>query len=169
MSDASVTQSDVNGAVDDYDAIVAAPFARVGIRTRSDRIVRIEYLATQGQTVVPRNALAREACRQIRAYVHDPRHRFDLPCAPHGTDFQHRVWREISRIPSGRTLTYGALAGLIGSAARPVGGACGSNPIPLIVPCHRVTAAAGQLGGFMHSRSALPLAIKRWLLDHERL
>jgi len=157
----------MNCAVEGYDAIVATPFARVGIRTHRDRIERVEYLAPQGPIVAPKNALAREACRQIRAYVHDSRHPFDLPCAPHGTDFQHRVWREISRIPSGRTLTYGALARLIGSAARPVGGACGSNPIPLIVPCHRVTAAGGQLGGFMHSRSALPLSIKRWLLNHE--
>ncbi|MCC6531877.1 MAG: methylated-DNA--[protein]-cysteine S-methyltransferase [Burkholderiales bacterium] len=117
--------------------------------------------------MAPVHALAREACRQIRAYLRDPRHRFDLPCAPEGTPFQQRVWAAIARIPSGATLTYGELAAAIGSGARAVGGACGSNPIPLIVPCHRVVAAGGGLGGFMHSRAAPPLRIKGWLLQHE--
>jgi methylated-DNA-[protein]-cysteine S-methyltransferase len=167
MNEAAAKRSSTDADAVIYDAVIATPFARIGIRIHGERIVRIDYLAPQGDVVVAKNALAREACGQIRAYVRDPMHRFDLPCAPEGTDFQHRVWRAISRIPSGRTQAYGELATWIGSAPRPVGGACGSNPIPLIVPCHRVVAAGGQLGGFMHSRSALPLSIKRWLLRHE--
>lgn len=132
-----------------------------------ERVVRVDYLPPDGATRAATNPLAREACRQIGAYLADARYRFDLPCAAEGTAFQHRVWREIARIPSGSTRTYGELAKALESAPRPVGGACGSNPIPLIVPCHRVIAAGGGLGGFMHSRSPLPLNIKRWLLRHE--
>jgi methylated-DNA-[protein]-cysteine S-methyltransferase len=83
-----------------------------------------------------------------------------------GTPFQKRVAG--NRAHSKRQdRTYGDLARMLKSAPRPVGGACGSNPIPLIVPCHRVVAANGELGGFMHSRARLPLSIKRWLLHHE--
>jgi methylated-DNA-[protein]-cysteine S-methyltransferase len=150
-----------------YCAKVATPFALVGVRTAAERLVRIEYLPLTQAEVIPRNALARETCRQIRAYLRDARFRFDLPIKMIGTEFQRRVWDEIAVIPSGVTRTYGELARRVGSVARPVGGACGSNPVPLVVPCHRVIAAAGQLGGFMHSRVGRPIAIKRWLLEHE--
>lgn len=151
----------------DYCALIAAPFGRMGIRTRDQQLVDVVYLPPEGGTWAAKNALAREVCRQLEAYLADARHRFDLPCAPEGTAFQQRVWREIARIESGSTRTYGELAQRLGSAPRPVGGACGSNPIPLIIPCHRVVAAGGGLGGFMHSRATWTLAIKRWLLRHE--
>jgi len=150
-----------------YCAILATPFAWIGIRTHDDCLVRVDYLPDEAsaQGTVPK--LAREVCRQIEAYLADARFQFDLPCAPQGTPFQHRVWQGISTIASGSTLTYGELAQRLKSAARPVGAACGSNPIPLIVPCHRVVAAGGGLGGFMHTRSDWSLEIKRWLLRHE--
>ena len=151
-----------------YAAKIATPFAVIGIQICAQKLVRLEYLAPNVPTHPPQDALAREVCRQIRAYQADPLHRFDLPCEAEGTTFQKRVWREIARIPSGKSRSYGELASILKSAPRPVGGACGSNPIPLIVPCHRVVAANGQLGGFMHSRDPLPLSIKRWLLAHER-
>jgi methylated-DNA-[protein]-cysteine S-methyltransferase len=148
-------------------AQLAVPFGVVAVHTQAERVVRLQYLSARCKAVPARNALQRETFRQIAAYLADPRHRFDLPCMAQGTDFQRRVWREIARIPSGETRSYGELARSLASAARPVGGACGSNPIPLIVPCHRVVAAQGGLGGFMHSRSRMPLGIKRWLLAHE--
>lgn len=153
----------------DFDAAarIATPFAVIGIFTRDEKLLGVQYLPPTTPTYPARDPLAQEASRQIRAYLTDPRYRFDLPCDPRGTTFQMRVWREIARIPSGKTKTYGDLARMLRSAARPVGGACGSNPIPLIVPCHRVVAANGELGGFMHSRAQLPLDIKRWLLRHE--
>jgi methylated-DNA-[protein]-cysteine S-methyltransferase len=151
-----------------YCAIVATPFARIGICIDDDAIVRVDYLLSDGATLWPKNALALEAQGQIKAYLRDSTFRFDLPLRVLGSDFQRRVWHEIARIPSGQTRTYGELAHAIASAARPVGGACGSNPTPLIVPCHRVLAASGRIGGFMHSVGDGPLSIKRWLLRHER-
>ncbi|MFO7542412.1 MAG: methylated-DNA--[protein]-cysteine S-methyltransferase, partial [Thiobacillus sp.] len=97
----------------------------------------------------------------------DPAHSFDLPFSPLGTPFQKKVWRALTHIPAGHPATYGALAKQLGTAARAVGQACGSNPLPILIPCHRVVAASG-LGGFMHASTGRPLDIKTWLLAHER-
>ena len=155
------------GGADDYCAILRTPFARVGIRTAGDAVIAVRYLPLEGECHEPRNDLARRACREILAYVHDPKFSFSVRCAPEGSRFQRSVWDAIADIPSGHTRTYGDLARDLRNAPRAVGNACGSNPIPLIVPCHRVVAAGGRLGGFMHSVSDFPLSIKRWLLAHE--
>jgi methylated-DNA-[protein]-cysteine S-methyltransferase len=110
--------------------------------------------------------LAREVCAQLQAYLADPDFRFDLPLRPHGTPYRHRVWQALLEIPSGRTESYGELAQRLDSAPRAVGQACGANPIPIIIPCHRVLARNG-LGGFMNHAAGKPLQIKRWLLEHE--
>ena len=107
-----------------------------------------------------------DATLQLEEYFAGKRQAFDLPLAPSGTGFQRRVWAEISAIPAGQTRSYGELARQLGSAARAVGQACGANPFPLIVPCHRVTSAQG-LGGFAHSSGGWLLEVKRWLLRHE--
>ena len=91
-----------------------------------------------------------EAERQLREYWIGTRRRFTLPCAPAGTPFQRAVWREIAAIPYGETRTYGDIARAIGKpgASRAVGTATGTNPLPILVPCHRVLPATGGLGGF---------------------
>lgn len=150
-----------------YAAVVRVPFGKVGVRIDGRALVGVDYLPMEHAVVAPMGPLACEAVRQIHAYVEDPRHRFDLPFDAAGTTFQHSVWRAIIEIPCGSTRTYGQVAAALGSAPRAVGAACGSNPIPLIIPCHRVVSAGGRLGGFMHSRAEFPLAIKRWLLEHE--
>ncbi len=83
-------------------------------------------------------------------YLRGTRTAFDLPLALYGTEFQKAAWRELARIPYGATVTYGDLAARVGRprAARAVGGAVGSNPIPILIPCHRVLPASGGLGGF---------------------
>jgi methylated-DNA-[protein]-cysteine S-methyltransferase len=94
-----------------------------------------------------------------------PRIGANLRLAPHGTAFQQAVWMAILEIPWGKTRTYGEIARSIGRphAARAVGAAAGANPLPLFVPCHRVIGCQGALTGFTGG-----LAIKKWLLDHER-
>ncbi len=94
------------------------------------------------------SALLGAARRQLERYFDGDLAPFELPLAPPGSDFQRRVWARLRAIPAGRTLSYGALARELGSAARAVGTACGANPIPIIVPCHRVIAADGGLGGY---------------------
>ena len=130
------------------------------------RLTGIEYLPQGAATLAPVNRLAERVCRQIERYLDDPGFCFDLPFDYRGTDFQCRVWRAIHAIPSGRTLTYVDIARRLRTAPRPVGGACGANRIPLVIPCPRVLGSNG-LGGFMNARSGFPLEVKRWLLRHE--
>ena len=105
-----------------------------------------------------------EAGRQLRAYFAGELEDFDLPLAPAGTLFETRVWTAMAEIPYGETRCYGELAAAVGSAPRAVGRACGRNPIPIVVPCHRVLAKAG-IGGYS---GAGGLATKRRLLALER-
>jgi methylated-DNA-[protein]-cysteine S-methyltransferase len=151
----------------DYHARLATPFAVLGIRTRGALLGEIVYLPRGAATLAPQNALAEKICRQIERYIDDPDFRFTLPFEFDGSAFRQRVWRAIYAIPRGRTLTYGEIARSIGSAPRAVGGACGANLIPLVIPCHRVVASGG-IGGFMHARGGAPIQIKQWLLRHEQ-
>ena len=149
-----------------FDAKLLTPFAVLGIRTPGELLAGIEYLPRGVATLAPVNRLAAKVCRQLERYLDDPQFRFDLPYEFNGTAFQSRVWRAICAIPSGNTLTYLDVARQLESAPRPVGGACGANRIPLVIPCHRVVASHG-IGGFMHARGGAPIAIKQWLLRHE--
>lgn len=108
--------------------------------------------------------LLQEPVRQLRAFFAGELHRFDLPLAPQGTEFQKRVWDALLEIPFGETTSYGELARRLGNptASRAVGLANGSNPIAIIIPCHRVIGSNGKLTGY---GGGLPN--KRWLLDFE--
>jgi len=111
----------------------------------------------------PRGLLAR-ACEQLAEYFARARTAFDLPLDPPGTAFQRRVWSALRTIPYGSTVSYSELARRLGDvrATRAVGAANAKNPIPIIVPCHRVVGARGELTGFGGG-----LDRKRWLLDRE--
>jgi methylated-DNA-[protein]-cysteine S-methyltransferase len=149
-----------------YQARHLTPFAVLGIRVARDKLTGIDYLPRGAATLDPLTPLAARVCRQIDRYLDDPEFNFTLPFDYEGTEFQCRVWREISSISSGKTHTYNEIAKRLKSAPRPVGGACGANRIPILIPCHRVLAANG-IGGFMHARGGFPIEIKRWLLRHE--
>jgi len=149
-----------------YAAVIEFPRMRVGISIGKDVLTGIRYLAPETPLVAPRGELAERAVRQIERYRDDPDAVFDLPLQVRGTDFQRDVWRQICDIPRGRTRTYGELARRIGGEARAVGQACGDNPFPIVVPCHRVVRGDGSVGGY---RWGLPLKRrpKKWLLKHE--
>jgi methylated-DNA-[protein]-cysteine S-methyltransferase len=85
---------------------------------------------------------------QLEEYFDGRRRDFDLPLAPHGTAFQRRVWDALRTIPYGEVRRYSQLAATLGSAPRAIGTACGRNPLPIIIPCHRVVAMGGGLGGY---------------------
>ena len=149
-----------------FDAVLATPFGKLGIRTGADAVAGISFLPDD---VRPRSAvepLAGRACAQVERYLRDPDFRFRLPLQAAGTPFQRRVWDAIAAIPRGRTRSYGDIARELGSGPRAVGQACGENPYPLIIPCHRVVSASG-IGGFAHAQDGYLLRTKRWLLAHE--
>lgn len=109
-----------------------------------------------------------ETTRQLRAYFAGELEDFDLPLAPEGTDFQRNVWRNLCGIPFGETISYGELAKRVGNpkASRAVGAANGQNPIPIIIPCHRVVGSDGKLTGF---GGGLPIKEKLLALEQRQL
>jgi methylated-DNA-[protein]-cysteine S-methyltransferase len=112
-----------------------------------------------------RSPVLDEAARQLDAYFEGELVRFDLPLALNGTDFQRRCWLALATIPYGQTVSYGEQArrlGLRSDRARAVGAANGANPLPIVLPCHRVIGADGSLTGFGGG-----LHVKRFLLEHE--
>jgi methylated-DNA-[protein]-cysteine S-methyltransferase len=147
------------------DAVVPAPFGALGVLAPDGVVRGIVFLRTASARA-GRTAAAAVAARQIAAYLEDPRSAFDLPLALEGTPFRRRVWRAIGAIRPGSTRTYGQIAVELGSAPRAVGQACGDNPLPLLIPCHRVVAADGP-GGFAHSAAGFHQTVKQWLLAHE--
>ena len=149
-----------------FQAKLRAPFGLLGVRTSGGQLAEIVFLKPGGAALAPRDRIAERVCAQLDRYLADPEFRFDLPLARSGTPFQRRVWAKIAAIAPGRTRSYGEIAREIDSAARAVGQACGANPLPLVVPCHRVLASSG-IGGFAHRDDGFPLAVKRWLLAHE--
>ncbi|MBP6189303.1 MAG: methylated-DNA--[protein]-cysteine S-methyltransferase [Azonexus sp.] len=149
-----------------YQAIVAAPGFTLGVLCDEDEITGIDFLEPRPE-IAASTPLAAEAVRQLRAYLADPSFAFGLPLKPAGTTFQRRVWEQISAIPNGLTHTYGDVAKNLKNAPRAVGQACGANPYPVVVPCHRVVATGGGLGGFARERGGFLLDVKRWLLAHE--
>lgn len=136
------------------------PVGRVALVEEDGQITRVTWSERAEDEVTP---LLAEARSQLRAYFDNTLDAFDLPLAPKGTDFQQKVYDAMKRIPLGETTTYGTIAKELGVPAQPVGQACGSNPIPIIIPCHRVLAAEG-LGGFS---GAGGVETKVQLLRHE--
>lgn len=151
----------------EFQAVLDSPIPGVpsiGVRLSQGRPVDIDFLFQHHSpcaeaAAVPIVALLQEYLYRSR----DPVNSIEVAA---GTPFQQRVWRELTRIPFGETRSYGDLAARLNSSARAVAGACRRNPLPLLVPCHRVVAKQG-LGGFMGKTGGQALAIKRWLLQHE--
>jgi len=151
----------------DYQAKLQVPFGVIGIRCDADALTGIEFLAPDTVPCTPRIALAKMVRNQLSAYFDNPDFRFDIPLRLNGTAHQTKVWQAMCAIPCGETRSYGNLAKELQSCAQAVGQACGANPVPIIIPCHRVVGKAG-LGGFMNHSGGYALDIKRWLLAHEQ-
>jgi len=139
---------------------IPSPIGHLTIVASDEAIIGIRWANDPVGAPTP---LLREAARQLQAYFAGQLHRFDLPLAARGSDFEHRVWDAMSAIPYGETRTYGDLAHATDSGPRAVGGACGKNPIPIVVPCHRVLARGG-LGGYSGGTG---LPTKQFLLGLE--
>lgn len=124
---------------------IASPVGPLTIRETDGAIVAVDFRPAETQRETP---LLETAKAQLDAYFYCGLKRFDLPLAPTGSDFDQSVWRAMLEIPYGRTLTYGQIAARLRGMPQDVGGACGANPIPIIIPCHRVLAAGDKIGGY---------------------
>ncbi|GHF00498.1 methylated-DNA--protein-cysteine methyltransferase [Aliiroseovarius zhejiangensis] len=126
-------------------AVVDSPVGRLSVVEEGGAITRLVWGADPVGEETP---LLAEAIAQLRAYFNTRLTQFDLPICVEGSDFQRAVCDAISAIPYGETMTYGEIAEVTGHSAQAIGRACGANPIPIIVPCHRVMGAGGKLVGF---------------------
>ncbi len=122
-----------------------SPLGDITLFEEDGSIVALEWGWSSYQESSP---ILDKAKQQLDDYFDGKRTTFDLPLAPNGTDFQKRVWDKMLTIQSGDTLTYKEISDALKSAPRAVGGACGKNPIPIIIPCHRVLASNGGFGGY---------------------
>lgn len=151
----------------DYQAKLAVPFGVLGIRCDDRALLGIDFLPATEKPQRATSAFAAIVCEQLLRYVENPDMQFTVPLNTGGTPHQQKVWHAMLDIPRGETRSYGELAAELKSGAQAVGQACGANPIPVIIPCHRVVGKSG-LGGFMRHASGASLDIKRWLLAHEK-
>ncbi|BDG75127.1 methylated-DNA--[protein]-cysteine S-methyltransferase [Roseomonas fluvialis] len=140
------------------------PLGDLTLSEEDGAIVALDWGRGRDQDATPLLVRARD---QLQDYFDGTRTVFDLPLAPHGTAFQRKVWDALCAIPAGQTRSYAYIARQVGCrAARAIGQANGANPIPILIPCHRVVAANGGLGGYSGGEGE---ATKRYLLDLERL
>ena len=144
-----------------YVLNVDSPLGRLTVTATDKAIIRLGWNDGADQSPSP---LLQAAADQINAYFSGSLQAFDLPLQAAGTNFQKRVWSAMLEIPYGETRTYGELASLLGTGARAVGGACRANPIPIIVPCHRVVGSADTPGGYSGKGG---LSTKHYLLALE--
>ena len=150
-----------------YQASIKTPFVHLGISMVNNRLAAIDFIESEDE-IYPADQTTQNVCNRIRQYLQDSKaiDPFDIPCTFAGTAFQQKVWNALKKIPSGKVVTYGELANKLGTSARAVGNACRNNPIPLVIPCHRVVSSCG-IGGYAGDTSGDLLKFKSWLLQHE--
>jgi len=141
-------------------ASLDGPFGRIAVTEQAGAITRIAWV---GEAYSDETLLLDEARCQLRAYFAGDLHAFDLPLRVGGSDFQRAVCAAMRAIPYGQTRTYGEIAHDLGTFGQPVGAACAANPIPIVIPCHRVLSVEG-LGGFSGGEG---IETKIALLRHE--
>jgi len=150
----------------DYTAIIDSPCGMLGILDDGKVLLALNFLYDKAETRPPQTRFAEQVITQLREFFADPEFQFSLPLVASATPFQLQARKALLSIPVGQTMSYGSVAKSIASSARAIAGACRRNPVPIIVPCHRVVAANG-MGGFSGATQGRPLATKQWLLEHE--
>jgi len=152
-----------------FDACLsfASPVGDISLFAREGKIVAL-HMGAPAAPAIGSSPVLEQAKAQLQQYFAGDLQDFDLPLDPHGTEFQKAVWAQIAKIGFGKTITYQEIAAKLGKplASRAVGGAVGSNPIALLIGCHRVLGAAGRITGYSGGDG---IPTKRWLLAHEQI
>lgn len=153
-----------------YHTTFNSPLGKLIITANNSAITHIQLTNSASLTSTSANIkvspLITETIKQLEHYFQDAQYQFNLPINPQGTPFQQKVWQALCKIPAGKTKTYGELAQQLNTSPRAIGNACRTNPILIIIPCHRVVSKNG-LGGFMGQTAGQQLKFKKWLLEHE--
>jgi len=157
--------------LENYDLVIHGPSFSLGVTLHGGYVFGIEFLLElavfpqSAKTEVHESAPLVQS--ELSRYFESPNFDFTMELSLEGTPFQRKVWRALQEIPLGETKTYGQLASMLGTSPRAVGNACRRNPIPIVVPCHRVVAQHSK-GGFAGETQGAMMAIKDWLLLHEK-
>jgi methylated-DNA-[protein]-cysteine S-methyltransferase len=150
-----------------FDAIITTPIGSLGLECPQGTLISLQFLDDHvipfPRKVIPKSVQV--IIKKIHRYFEKPQD-FDLPLLPQGTEFQRKVWQYLQKIPLGQTRTYGECAKKLKTSARAIGMACRTNPLPVVIPCHRVVGAK-DLGGYCGQVQGEVFAIKQWLLAHE--
>ena len=143
--------------------IVSSPLGGLEVTAENRAVTALNWVDDEPTTPVNAHPFA-DATAELQAYFARDLKDFTVDCLPAGDAFERAVWAAMCEIPYGVTATYGDLAAIVGKPARAVGGACGRNPIPIIIPCHRVVGAGGRMVGYSGKGG---VETKQWLLQHE--
>lgn len=146
--------------------VVSSPIGLLRCTVLENKLVSIEFTDDDNFLTPPTNDFSKKVAKELIAYFKSADHCFSFAIEPRGTPFQQSVWKALSAIPSGKTLTYGQLAKQLKSGPRAIGQACRTNPIPIVIPCHRIVAS-NHLGGYAGQQQGKIFQIKEWLLKHE--
>jgi methylated-DNA-[protein]-cysteine S-methyltransferase len=152
---------------DRYSLILSSPLGTLGLILQESKLIRLELLTKDDGFKIPKDTLSRHITNQFSLYFNDPLHKFDLNINPLGTPFQQSAWEAMCTIPSGKTLSYGQLSKQLKTGPRAIGQACRTNPLPIIIPCHRIVGAT-DIGGYSGAKNGRWLEVKKWLLTHEK-
>ena len=151
-------------SANNYDAVYVSPLGPIGVKMEGDSITAIDWLSPRARKRKASNKNVARLIKALDAYFTTGKDLPDYSLEMTGTAFQKKVWNALQKIPSGKVLTYGDLAKKLKTGSRAIGMGCRTNPVALLVPCHRVVAANG-LGGYMGDKQRTE--IKAWLLRHE--
>jgi methylated-DNA-[protein]-cysteine S-methyltransferase len=147
-----------------YQAVIVSPIGRLGIKVSETHLIGIDFLAAHHAMHPPTRQLAQQVTQELQVYFRTVFFNFTVPYVIVGTRFQKQVWQALVQIPIGKTVTYGELANRLGTSPRAVGNACRANPLPIIIPCHRVVGQKNLGGYYGMGETVQP---KVWLLEHE--
>jgi len=142
------------------------PLGNIRLSVEDEKLIQLEFASETAELSAPADEISKHIIHQIKKYLSNPAHGFEVECAAKGTAFQRKIWQALSEIPSGKTLTYAELARKLKTSPRAIGQACRKNPIPLIVPCHRIVGTSNQ-GGYAGKQTGRMMEIKSILLKHE--
>ncbi|MDH5408317.1 MAG: methylated-DNA--[protein]-cysteine S-methyltransferase [Gammaproteobacteria bacterium] len=146
--------------------IFMSPVGELFLKQQNGCLVSVDMNTKTCATESEQGKIDNKIIKQLQEYFDGQRTQFSLPIKLMGTEFQRKVWQEMQKIPHGETCSYSDIAKKINSSPRAVGNACRANPIPVIVPCHRVVAKTG-LGGYCGETVGRFIDTKQWLLRHE--
>lgn len=146
--------------------VMNSPVGKIYVETKNEQLVKLEYHSKKKVTTHKLSSFASQVKTQIEKYFKSSKTKFTVAVELAGTPFQKKVWRTMQKIPAGQTRTYGEISDQLQSSPRAIGNACRANPVPLVVPCHRIVGKS-SLGGFGGEIAGRNIDCKSWLLKHE--